>query len=228
MPGQTVINKLEISASPEVLIGINSLERVLISKRILFKKVTIMPKGNFPKVKASICSTSIYKVDLSDVLPRGADSNGLVVIKLKRKLTYRGYVYFEPVWPELPNQALMYLKENNLLNTDVSVDIGNIPDNLLSLANDDIPGPSGSAEDSEEIENLLGIHRFNSQEIFFVTHLLSGEKISIAPGDGKQPILILSYTFCEQLAFPCVFPQGKFRYNIERDVKLSPIKYFNQ
>ena len=70
MPGQTVINKLEISASPEVLIGINSLERVLISKRILFKKVTIMSKGNFPKVKASICSTSIYKVDLSDVLPR--------------------------------------------------------------------------------------------------------------------------------------------------------------
>ena len=48
MPGQTVINKLEISASPEVLIGINSLERVLISKRILFKKVTIMPKGKFP------------------------------------------------------------------------------------------------------------------------------------------------------------------------------------
>ena len=70
MPGQTVINKLEISASPEVLIGINSLERVLISKRILFKKVTIMSKGNFPKVKASICSTSTYKVDLSDVLPR--------------------------------------------------------------------------------------------------------------------------------------------------------------
>ena len=36
------------------------------------------------------------------MLPRGADSNGLVAIKLKRKLPYRGHVYFEAVWPELP------------------------------------------------------------------------------------------------------------------------------
>ena len=62
----------------------------------------------------------------------------------------------------------------------------------------------------------------------FVPNLLTGEEISIAPGDGKQPTSILSDTFCEQLAFPCLFPQGNFGYNIERDVKLSPIKYFNQ
>ena len=124
-----MINKLEISASPDVLIGLKRLERVLISEKILFKKVTIMPKGNFPKLKGSICNVPIDTVDISDVLPRGADSNGLVVIKLKRKLTYRGHVYFEAVRPELLNQALMYLKENNPIYSDVSLDIGNIPDN---------------------------------------------------------------------------------------------------
>ena len=36
--GQAVINRLEISASPGVLIGLNGLETVLISKIILFKK----------------------------------------------------------------------------------------------------------------------------------------------------------------------------------------------
>ena len=46
--GQAVINKLKITASLEVLIGLNRLERVLISKRILFKKVSIMPNGKFP------------------------------------------------------------------------------------------------------------------------------------------------------------------------------------
>ena len=157
-----------------------------------------------------------------------SDSNGLVVIKLKRKLTYRSYVYFEAVRPELLNQALMYLKENNPLYSDVSVDIGNIPDNLLSFANDDIPGLIRTVEDSEEIENPLDVHRFNSQETFFVSILLTWEEISIAPGDGKQPTSILSDTFCEQLAFMCLFPQGKFGNNIERDVKLSQIKYFNQ
>ena len=89
---QAVINKLDISASLDVLIGLNRLERVLISKRILFKKVTIMPKGNFPKLKGSICNVPIDTVDISDVLPREADSNDLVVIKLKRKLTHRGHV----------------------------------------------------------------------------------------------------------------------------------------
>ena len=224
IPGQTVINKLEISASPDVLISLNRLERVLMSKRILFKKVTIMPKGDFPKLKGSICNVPIDTVDISDELPRSADSNGLVVIKLKRKLTYRGHVYFEAVRPELLNQALMYLKENNPLYSDVSVNISNIPNNLLPFANDDIPGPSGTAEDSEEIENPLDLHRFNSQETMFVPNLLTGEKINIAPGDRKQPTSILSDTFCEQLAFLYLFPQRKFGYNIERDVKLSPIK----
>ena len=39
----------------------------------------------------------------------------------------------------------MYLKGNNPLYSDVSVDIGNIHDNLLSY---DIPEPRGTAEDS--------------------------------------------------------------------------------
>ena len=199
IPGQAVINKLEISVSPDVLIGLNRLKRVLISKRISFKKVTIMPKGNFPKLKGSICNVPIDTVDISDLLPRGADSN------------------------EALNQALMYLKENNPLYSDVSVDIGNIPDNLLSFANDDIPGLIRTVEDSEEIENPLDVHRFNSQETLFVPNLLTGEEISIAPGDGKQPTSVLSDTFCEQLVFPCLFPQGKFGYKIERDVKPNKV-----
>ena len=55
----------------------------------------------------------------------------------------------------------MYLKQNNPLYIDVSVDIGNSPDNLLSFAND-IPAPCGTAEDLEEVENLLDVYRFNA------------------------------------------------------------------
>ena len=130
-PGQAVINKLDISPSPDVLIGLNRLERVLMSKIILFKKVIIMPKSNFPKLKGSICNVPIDNVVISNVLPCGADSNSLVVIKLKPKLSYKGHLYFEVVLPKLLNQALMYLKENNTLYNDISLDIGNIPDDLL-------------------------------------------------------------------------------------------------
>lgn len=33
---------------------------------------------------------------------------------------------------------------------------------------------------------------------------------------------------CEELAFPYLFPHGHFGYNVERDVRLSASKYFNQ
>ncbi len=32
---------------------------------------------------------------------------------------------------------------------------------------------------------------------------------------------------CEQLAFPVLFPKGRFGYTEERKIKLSPVKYFN-
>ena len=45
----------------------------------------------------------------------------------------------------------------------------------------------------------------------------------------KEAAEINSYdNFCEELAFPCFFPNGKFRYKVEREIKLSPVKYFNQ
>ena len=67
-------------------------------------------------------------------------------------MNLQGHVYFEAVWSELLNEALKYLKKYNPLYIDVSVDIGNIPDNFSSFANDDIPGTSRTAEDLVEIE----------------------------------------------------------------------------
>ena len=52
--------------------------------------------------------------------------------------------------------------------------------------------------------------------------------ITIAPGEGKQPKSTLNDQFCEELAFPYLFPAGKFGYRVKRDVKLSPAKQFNQ
>ena len=93
---------------PEVLSHLNRLERLLIFRRILFKKVTIMPKGRFPKLKGTICNIPVDTADIVNVLPRSADSNGLVMVKLKLKLCYRGHVYFESERPELIHQALKY------------------------------------------------------------------------------------------------------------------------
>ena len=67
---------------------LNRLERILIGRRILFKKVTIMPNGQFSKLKGAICNTVTDTSDITNVLPHVADSSGLIMVKLKRNLSF--------------------------------------------------------------------------------------------------------------------------------------------
>ena len=50
-----------------------------------------MPKGRFPKLKESICNAPIDTADIFDVLSYGADSNHLILLKLKCKLYYESH-----------------------------------------------------------------------------------------------------------------------------------------
>ena len=48
-----------------------------------------MPKEKLLKVKGSIYNIPVTEVDVNcKILPRLADSNGLLIVKLKRKLEY--------------------------------------------------------------------------------------------------------------------------------------------
>ena len=114
--------------------NLNTLERTFVSRRILLKKITIMPKGSFLKLKGLIYNIPIETTSIANTLPHGADSSGFVVVKLKRKLSFRGHVYFEPVCPESLYQALLYLKENNPFYRDISINMNNIPNELTDLS----------------------------------------------------------------------------------------------
>ena len=58
------------------------------------------------------------------------------MLKLKRKLQFRGHVYFQAVRPELIQQVLNWLKVHNPLYKDILVDINSIDSNLTALQND--------------------------------------------------------------------------------------------
>ena len=86
VPCQVISNKLAVELLPNEFRDLRRLERVLVAKRILFKKVTVIPKGQSPKVKGSICNIPISEIDNNcNSLPRPADSNGVIVVKLKMK-----------------------------------------------------------------------------------------------------------------------------------------------
>ena len=59
-------------------------------------------------------------------------SNGLAMIKMKRKLEYRSH---ESVCPYLVNQLLQYLKLNNEFYSGIEVDISHIPSSLVEVIN---------------------------------------------------------------------------------------------
>ena len=115
IPAQAVCNKLEIFDVPEHFNDLRLLEKVLIARRLLFKKVLTMPRGEFRKIHGTICNLPLDSPDVVTKLPRGNDSNSIVILKLKRKLEYKGSVYYESVRPSILLEFLTFLKENNPL-----------------------------------------------------------------------------------------------------------------
>ena len=53
------------------------------------------------------------------------------------------------------------------------------------------------------------------------------EIYDIAPGENRHPTSIMTDKKCKLLAFPVLFPKGRFGYTDERKIKLSPVKYVN-
>ena len=236
IPCQAVWNKLQLFEFPHHIPCLNKLERVIIAKRILFSKIITMPKGQFRKIKGAICNVPIEADTICNILPRGIDSNGLILLKLKRKLCYRGHVLFESVRPDIVQTALNYLKQNNPLYNNVEININNIPIDLLSL--EEIPilreeelDLTNQADNLEEVENPLDQYRISANDSALIPTIpceINEENITVAPGEGLKPISILTDKHCEELAHPYLFPTGKFGYNIDRPIYLSPVKYFNQ
>ena len=81
-------------------------------------------KGEFAKLKGSLFNISTETSNTCNFFPRPADSNGLIVVKLKRDLKYKGYDFFEAVCPNAIYQALNYLKTHNKLYEDISISEG--------------------------------------------------------------------------------------------------------
>ena len=82
--------------------------------------------------------------------------------------------------------------------------------------------------DLEDSDNPLDNDRLGATETMLLSNMPQPENMTIAPGEGVQPMSILLDEKCEELAHPYLFPTGRFGYRVERDVKLSPVKYFNQ
>lgn len=70
-------------------------------------------------------------------MPRPPERSGIILLKLKRKLQFRGHVYFQPVRPEFIMTALNWLTANNPLYKDIQIDCGNIDVQLRDMTHNE-------------------------------------------------------------------------------------------
>ena len=85
------------------LSSLEKLEQILIAQRIVFEKIVVMPKGQHRKIKGAICNVtdSVECDQTCNQLPHPPDRSGIIMLKLKRKLQFRGHGYFQAVRQEL-------------------------------------------------------------------------------------------------------------------------------
>ena len=67
-----------------------------------------MPEGKIPKTRGTICNVPIDTFEISNTLPRQAESSALVIVKLKRKPETKGHVISQNL--HIYNQLLQHLK----------------------------------------------------------------------------------------------------------------------
>lgn len=283
IPCQAAVNNLYVDDIPTELESLKKLEQILIAKRIVFEKIAVMHKGQQRKIKGAICNVPVECDQTCNILPRPTERSGIILLKLKRKLEFRGHVYFEAVRPEFILAALNWLKANNVLYKDIEIDCTNVSRDLTEIAlenevnsspmphsslannfeytsensvespNSDSPienlGNNVNASNvskellnEEEIDDPLNADRSSANETCLQSVIpdfplitendnannpTGTEIYNIAPGENKHPVSIMTDKLCEELAFPVLFPKGRYGFSAEQDIKLSLVKYFN-
>ena len=283
VPCQAVYNNMFVDEIPTELSTLEKLEQILIAQRIVFEKIVVMPKGQQRKIKGAICNVPVECDKTCETLPRAPENSGIILLKLKRKLQFRGHVYYQAVRPNIVVNALNWLKANNELYKTITIDTDRIDRNLTTLGVTSIPECTTSIstdveqpmneqdistgeniseqinepkneepvinetsknaqqeEQEEEIDDPLNEHRAPTNETciqaiipdYPVTidqqNVSTGQEIySIAPGESKHPVSFMKDKRCEELAFPVLFPKGRYGYTTERKIQLTPTKYFN-
>ena len=92
---------------------------------------------------------------------------------------------------------------------------------MLKDVNDDIPifiddkeetieAAASYSDEYSSIANKISLVSLNPQTN------VDNDCINIAPGEGKQRKSILNNQLCEELAFPYLFPGGKFGYTVQK------------
>ncbi|XP_077364609.1 uncharacterized protein LOC144009028 isoform X1 [Festucalex cinctus] len=238
IPPECVINNLTVQPIPPDLACLNSLEQHLIALHIPFMKMLALPKGGQNGVHGPVTCVPANIVQTNNLLPRSNMEGSLLAVKLKRKLTYKGYYEYQFVDTMRIRQALQILKQTNVHYKDVNFnetwinefcrEQGEVVENINNVE---------SGENSNVEDDLL--HDRQQHCMFQDTCLMPvdigqealdqyfDDVLNLAPAEGNNPVKLLSDHTNEAKCFPVLFPQGRNTYHDSRQYRLTLARYFN-
>ena len=106
-------NNLKPIEMPENLNELNTLEQFLITPVLPFMKIIALPKGSQQGMHGPVVCVAADIKKTVERLPRPIDDSGLIKVKLKRKLAYRGHHLHQQVRINLVADALHFLKQHH-------------------------------------------------------------------------------------------------------------------
>ena len=232
MPPMCYKNGLEVDPIPPGLKDLNELEEPLIARRIIFLKLYNLPVSRWFSFKDHAINVPIEYEDILNSLaavtqfPRLPDEAGHVPVDLKRRKKYKNTHKSDYIQPKKLIKALEELIE--LENPGWS---GIKIVNRYPVLADKTPDEESS--DSEEEDDTLDCVKRNQLNregstmmtstdptVDVLTNLPREEfgkngdqrqpPVAVAPGEGKVPHSLTSDENWDVLAFPKLYPTGKF------------------
>jgi hypothetical protein len=112
-PLSVVANNLKPINMPGELNNLNTLEQFLITPVLPFMKIISLPKGSQRGMHGPVVCVASEVTRTVQNLPRPIDDSGLLKVKLKRKLAYKGHHLYQQVRMNLVADALHFLKQHH-------------------------------------------------------------------------------------------------------------------
>ena len=235
IPPGAQFNKMKVPEVPSVFIGLNTLEQRLISKATVLMKMVILPRGGQRAVRGQVINFPSYVDCVISELPRLSSGEDILYIQQPDSIGNRpndsvpDTIYHTCRYSNVM-QALKWLKQHNPLYGDIT--ITKMSEDMFHHKEEKVTDSENVNEDILEMDET-GIVRLDAlQPVVEAVDLIQGsipieQQIHKLQRVTTTPLSIFeNQNDLEVLAFPTLYPNGENGFGTIREVKVTPLEYF--
>ena len=228
-PKMWLHNGLQFPVVPSEL-NLSNLEERLVSPRLPFMHIRELPRGGQLNLRGNIVNVPADVNSTIKSLPRLINENETIMLKLKRRLSYKHHVAFENIRPNKVFEAAKWLVSHSSLfqNEGICVNetwlqqpfeelVAHDDSSDQNHINSEVEAEDSWTEDENFTERLNGNTDTCLQSIDFREF---NQVLCVAPGEKNSPLSLFQDYQSEILSFPTIFCGQKRTDNAKRIVPL--------